>query len=467
MAEALGTPLMAWQRYVADVAMEIDPATGRLAYDEVDLTTMRQQGKSRLLLAVMVHRARHWPGSRVLYAAQSRIHAHSRWEDVHVRALDRSRYAGEYTVRRQRGDEAVRWRNGSWYGITAPGETAGHGDTLDLGVVDEAWVHEDARLEQGMSPTMVTRPEAQLWVASTAGTVRSSYLRGKVDRGRALASGSATVVYFEWSAPPDADPADPRTWRSYMPALGITIAEAKIASELERLALSDFARARAYCNLWPGDIPSDWHVISEATWRGLAMTDGQGMAGPVAFAADTTPERSWSTIAAAGRRPDGRSHVEVIAHEQGTAWVVPRLVKLHHDWRPCAVVVDATGPAGSLIAPLEAAGIEVVRPRAPGTLRAPPGRCTTPPRTGRCGTRSTRRWTPPSRGPRSAGSATRGRGRGARRWSSVPWSRARWPRGATPPGRTCTRGSRASTCEPLSVRTSQRVCHLDMSEVTG
>jgi hypothetical protein len=41
---------------------------------------------------------------------------------------------------------------------------------------------------------------------------------------------------------------------------------------------------------------------------------------------------------------------------------VPRLVELVGRWRPCAVVVDDTGPAGSLIAPLEAAGVEVTKP---------------------------------------------------------------------------------------------------------
>jgi hypothetical protein len=32
VAEAPGTPLMSWQRQVADVAMELDPQTGLLAY---------------------------------------------------------------------------------------------------------------------------------------------------------------------------------------------------------------------------------------------------------------------------------------------------------------------------------------------------------------------------------------------------------------------------------------------------
>jgi hypothetical protein len=371
VAKALGTPLMPWQRQVVDVAMEVDPATGLLAYSEVDVTTPRQSGKTTLELAVLVHRCRTWPGSRVLYSAQDRIHARKKWEDEHVAALLRSPYAGEFTPRYQRGDEAVRWANGSIHGITAPGEKAGHSDVLDVAVVDEAWAHEDARLEQGLSPTMVTRAQPQLWVVSTAGTYRSAYLRGKVERGRArIAAGRSapsSVAYFEWSALPGSDPADSATWWSCMPALGRTVTESRIRAEFERLELADFCRA--YLNWEPSAIPADWLVIGEVQWRALADPRSE-VVDPVAFAADVTPERSHAAIAVAGLRGDGLGHGEVLDHRPGTGWVVPRLLELQEKWTPCAVVVDDTGPAGSLIAPLEAAGVEVVKPSARGMAHA-------------------------------------------------------------------------------------------------
>jgi hypothetical protein len=359
---------MPWQRLVADVAMEVDPRTGRLVYGEVDLTTPRQQGKTKLELAVLVHRARTWAGARMLYAAQDRIHARAKWEDDHVAALERSPFAEEFRVRYQRGDEAIRWHNGSWHGITAPGEKAGHSDVLDVAVVDEAWALE-AGLEQGLSPTMVTRPDAQLWVVSTAGTYRSAYLRGKVERGRARAATAARsgVAYFEWSARDGADPADPATWWSCMPALGRTITQARIAAEFERLDLADFCRA--YLNLWPGSIPADWLVIAEQAWRAIADPQSEAV-DPVSFAADVTPERSHAAIAVAGLRADGLGHGEVVDHRPGTGWVVGRLVELVEKWRPCAVVVDDTGPAGNLIAPLEAHGIEVTKPTGRGMAHA-------------------------------------------------------------------------------------------------
>ena len=130
VAETLGTPLSLGQRLVADVAMELDPGTSLLAYSEVDLTTPRQSGKTTLELAVLVHRCRTWARSRALYSAQSRIHAHKK-EDEHLAILKASEYAGEFDLRRQRGDEAIRWHNGSLHGITAPGEKAGHSEVLD------------------------------------------------------------------------------------------------------------------------------------------------------------------------------------------------------------------------------------------------------------------------------------------------------------------------------------------------
>jgi hypothetical protein len=155
-----------------------------------------------------------------------------------------------------------------------------------------------------------------------------------------------------------------------MPALGHTVREATITHEFERLDLADFCRA--YLNWWPGEIPNDWQVIEEAAWRALDDADSTAV-DPVSFAADVTPERSHAAIAVAGRRPDGLGHAEVVDHRPGTGWVAGRLVELANRWSPCAIVVDETGLAGSLVAPLEEAGLEVVRPTAKARAAADGG----------------------------------------------------------------------------------------------
>lgn len=350
---------MPWQRHVADVVLEVDPGTGLLAYREYVITVPRQSGKTTFILAKLVHRALGFGDrQRMLYTAQTRGAARLKWEDEHVAALERSRYRPMFTVRKQLGQEAIRWKNGSRHGITSNTEKAGHGETLDEGVIDEAFAQEDARLEQAFKPAMITRPQPQLGVVSTAGTVKSLYLRGKVDAGRARCEAGLTdaVAYFEWSAPEDADPADPRVWRACMPALGHTVTEAAVRADLESMELAEFRRA--YLNQWPDAAPAQWLVIPRETWASLASRGG--VEGVTAAAIDVTPERSWSSIGVAGRRADGRLQVELAEHREGTAWVVERARRIDGRNEVCVWVVDPAGPAGSLIAPLKAAGLNVV-----------------------------------------------------------------------------------------------------------
>ncbi|MBX6382175.1 MAG: terminase [Microbispora sp.] len=353
---------MPWQRYVVDVALEVDPDTGLLVYREVGLTVPRQSGKTTLLLATMVHRALGF-GTRqnIIYTAQTRGAARRKWEEEHVATLERSQFRKLFTVRRQLGQEAIRWKNGSRHSIESNTEKAGHGETLDLGVIDEAFAHEDDRLEQAFRPAMITRPQPQLWYLSTAGTRRSLYLKGKVEAGRARCEAGVTeaACYFEWSAPNDADPGDPATWRACMPALGYTVTEAAVRAEFETMKLSEFRRA--YLNQWQDDVPNEWQVIPEATWRACADVRSE-IAGRVAFAIHVAPDRSWAAIAVAGRRADGLLHVEVVDYRPGTKWVPERASQLVERWDPAALVVDAGSPAGSLIADLEAAGLEVTKP---------------------------------------------------------------------------------------------------------
>ena len=377
-ARLLGKPFMPWQRLIVDVALEIDPQTGQLWYREVDTTVPRQSGKTTLELGVMVHRALGFSLPQVItYTAQSRIKAREKWEDEHIPILDKSPLHGFYRVRKTTGNEAILWRNGSKHAIEATTEKAGHGPTLDLGVIDEAFAHTDSRVEQAMKPAMITRPSAQLHVLSTAGTIKSVYLRGKVNAGRLRCEAGirSRTAYFDWSAPDTADPADPATWRACMPALGIMradgtgVSEETIQSEFDTWTLADFRRA--YLNQWLDAFPEEWLVISQSGWRSLADPLSRVL-DPVAFAVDMTPERDAVSIAIAGSRPDGLLHVELVQPRPSVDNVVARVVELAARWEPCAVVIDpaAGNPAASLITDIEDAGVEVLKPGAREVVQA-------------------------------------------------------------------------------------------------
>ncbi|GIH69450.1 hypothetical protein [Sphaerimonospora thailandensis] len=360
--ERLGFPPMPWQRYVLDVALEIDPATGLFAYREVGLSVSRQQGKTQQILGVQVHRAMAWARQNIVYAAQTRGMARQRWEDEFLATLDDSSLAGKYRARKSNGHEAIIWRKTrSKMGITANTEKAGHGPPLDLGVIDEAFAHEDDRLEQAFSPAMLTRPMGQLWWASAGGTDKSAWLNKKRAAGREIverlwAEGvHPRIAYFEWFAPDDLPRDDPATWRMCLPALGFTVTEATIRAELEKLDPGEFDRA--YLNRTRKSTPPQDPNVPVAAWQGLA--DPVSQAGPeLAFAVEVSQDRAWSSIALAAAREDGRVHLELVDRRPGTDWVIPAVVRLRELWDPVAVAVAASGsPSASLIDGLIAAGV--------------------------------------------------------------------------------------------------------------
>ena len=270
---------MPWQRHVADVVMEIDPVTGRLAYSEMGLTVPRQSGKSTWVLAKSAHRATatgfFGPRQHLVYTAQTRMKAREKWEEDFLVALEESAaFRSRVTRHMQTGNEHIRFRNGSRFGLESATEKAGHGGTLDEAYVDEAFAQVDHRLEQAFSPAMITRANKLLAWISTAGWLDGSpYLQEKVALGRAAAAGGRRrgLAYFEWSAPEGADPGDERVWWSCMPALGHTIAVEDIRAEYEKALnagrLNEFRRA--YLNQWvPKDVDGDWMVISQDAWGG-------------------------------------------------------------------------------------------------------------------------------------------------------------------------------------------------------
>jgi phage terminase large subunit-like protein len=267
----LGPGLMPWQNDVNAVTTELD-GDERFVYREVVIEVMRQQGKSVDLLSMMVDRGLRRPGSQISYTAQNRLEARHRLLDSWWPRIARSPLRKLIDVRKGSGSEALLFRNGSMLGLVSSNETSGHGDSLDLGVIDEAWAQTDDALEQAMRPAMMTR-DAQLWIVSAAGTEKSSYFRGKVEAGRARAEMGMTdtACYIGYSFADDEDPAAPETWRRRMPALGITVSEATVQADLETMKLAEFRRA--YGCQWPEVAKPGWGVIGEDAW-GAAASPG-------------------------------------------------------------------------------------------------------------------------------------------------------------------------------------------------
>jgi phage terminase large subunit-like protein len=373
VAQKLGKPFMPWQQTVADVVLEIDPETGRLAYQEFGLTVPRQSGKSTFVLAKAVHRASatgfFGERQRIVYTAQTRQKAREKWEEDYAADLEASKvFASRIKVHKGNGNEHIRFANGSRFGIEANTEKAGHGGTLDEAYIDEAFAQPDNRLEQAFRPAMITRANKQLGWISTAGWLGGSpYLSAKQKMGRAAVEQDLRrgVAYFEWSADEDADPADPAVWRDCMPALGFTIDEEAIRAEFDGYVLSermvDFRRA--FLNQVVSKDADEEPVMPGEAWA-ASLDERSRITSGHRFAVDVSPTRSWSSIGVAGATGE-RIHVELtgrngdLDHRPGTAWVVPRLVEMRESRPDLTVTIAAGAGAESLVPDLEDAGFTV------------------------------------------------------------------------------------------------------------
>lgn len=264
-AKVLGLPLLPWQRRVLATALE--RSGRRPAYRDVLVSVPRQSGKSSLAFALIVWRLLSAPDQLVLYAAQNRVRARAKLLHTWWPRLVRSGYGDRFELFRGFGNETLMADNGSRLELLSATESAGHGETTGLVVVDEAWVHQDASIEQSVRPTMVTVPHAQLWAMSTAGTSRSVWWRGKLDAARASVEMGSTsgVCLHEWAAPPGADVADESVWWSTMPALGRLIAVETVRQDLASMGPTEFRRS--FLNQWVDEIGEDWGLVPRETWE--------------------------------------------------------------------------------------------------------------------------------------------------------------------------------------------------------
>lgn len=378
IAAKLGTPLMPWQRYVADTALEIDPATGTFAYRKVGCTVPRQSGKTSLILPVACHRGMAWQSQRIRYAAQSGTEARQKWEDDQIPLLEAAKFVPQRCrIRKANGREAIIWRaTGSIHSLHNNTEKSGHGKTLHLGLLDEYFAQVDYRISAAWSPAMITVESAQSWWFSTAGTSKSVPMNTDRERGRKLAeSGAPTrTAYFDWSAPEGADYTDPRVWLGCMPALcprppcrcsphwRHTVTIDTLRAELEdaqgdAALLAEWLRAYMNWTLEDDDVEADPNVPTLAEWDLLA--DDRAPSGDVlAIGVDVTPLRDHAAIVAVGDGPDdGTPRLVVLDHGEGVAWLMRRILELRDELKPVAWVIDEKSGANTLLQPMEQAGL--------------------------------------------------------------------------------------------------------------
>lgn len=367
VAEQLGRELMPWQRQVAMVGgelvvdEEVSSMLGREvmspAYPEVVVTVERQTGKTVLVFSWQFQRAGMWRGfdaepQQVAYTAQDGSAARKKVRNDVIPLLRKSKrlWPQVENIRYAAEDMCLEFVNGARLSVWATSLSAGHGSTIDLGVLDEIFDDEDDRREQAMIPAMATRHDRQKLIASTAEDERGVVLRRKrrigrqaVDQGR-----RSGVAYFEWSADPTDDPESPETWRRCHPALGHTITERTIQTALEEMrgedgSLTEFSRAWLNIPVEPA-IGGSEGVWPAGMWA--AVCEPAPASGPpAALAIDVALENQWGALAAAS----SDRVVKLLEHRPGPdmGWLVEAANKASTEFG-LPITLQGNGPAGHL-----------------------------------------------------------------------------------------------------------------------
>lgn len=346
LGRLMGLPFMPWQQQVADTALEVDDR-GIYRYGTVVLTVPRQSGKTSLLRPVMAQRCLAIPRGRVWLTAQLRQDARDTWTDT-VEVIEDSPLAGLVTKRATNGSETLTFRDqrSTLRLFNAGSDKALHGKQSDLVFVDESFAFTEEQgdqILQAVIPTQATRPGAQLWIVSTAGTAASTWLRQLVLDGRAGAG--RRTCYFEWSIPEDTeDLGDLETYLRYHPAVGHTIGREALESAQERMKPSEFARA--YGNFWTS--AAEW-AIAPAIWQAAASTASVDRRRPFAIGIEVAANRSGGAIVACGTGAEtGLPIMEIIDIRPGIGWIVERVLELLRAYPQMTIVIDPVSPAGSV-----------------------------------------------------------------------------------------------------------------------
>lgn len=377
-AELAGLVLDRWQQDVLRDALG-EREDGKWSAFEVGLVVGRQQGKGAILEARVLAGLFLFDEELILWSAHEYRTALEMFRRVRacIRRLGRRISDNLYDydgilikVSNTNGEEGFeRLDTGQRIQLIARSKNAGRGFSADCLIWDEAFALVEDQVDAQM-PTLLARPNAQIWYTSSPPLNAMSGAQLFRVRRRAASSAEDDLAYFEWGAEgclgdlSKINLDDRRMWARVLPAYGGRVTEEGV--QRLRKAMTDAGFAREVLCIWPPDLGVGFRVIPEADWRAAADPRQTPPVLPVAFGLEVSWDREWASIGVAWKRADGLRQVEltcdrdgVLDHRPGTGWVVARAKELVDAWNPCAFVVP-TGPAGSLIDELEAAGVEVL-----------------------------------------------------------------------------------------------------------
>ncbi len=340
LARAYGLPLDPWQEEVVRGALR-ESADG-WACSQVGLVAGRQNGKGQILLALELAGLLLFD-EQILHTA----HAVKTSSDAFRRLWrvirghdDLSRLVRRHSE--QIGAEYAELRSGARIAFTTRSAGAGRGLAIDRLVIDEA---EDLPAAEvgALAPTVFSRPQAQSLYFGTAPSVFHDSETFAQLRTSAHDGLNPRLAWWEWCAEYGESVDDEELWRRVNPAVATgRVSIQAVRDDRAVLPVDQFRAERL--SMW---LPTGGVTVFDAQeWEKLLGADSVPVR-DLAIGVDAPPDRESATVCVAGRRLDGRLHVEWYHANDGIRWL-PEWVGQHLGSKVRAVVVDQRNPLAEL-----------------------------------------------------------------------------------------------------------------------
>jgi hypothetical protein len=295
LADALGMPLLPWQKHVAKHALSVN-AKGWQHRTNVVLVA-RQSGKTHLLRMRILAGLLLWDEKLIIATAQSREVALETFRSVVELAQNTPWIAAEIKrVSVTNGKEELELKNGARYKIVAPTAGGPRGLTADLCIIDELREHSSFDSWAAMTYTLQTTG-GQIWTTSNAGDATSvvlNRLREQAMQSISSPGADKTLYYAEWSADPTLKIDDREGWYQANPSLGYLIDEDTLEARY-RSDPGNVFRTEALCQ-WVDVLDSPWPPEAWVNCTNSELTFDKTL--PTMLAVDVTPDRRHAALVA-------------------------------------------------------------------------------------------------------------------------------------------------------------------------
>jgi hypothetical protein len=364
----LGLPPDEEQRWLLD-AIYAEKAVDRPASFEVAVVAPRQNIKTSTLLIAAIADLFVFGVEKHLWSAHLDDTAKNTFQDAKDWIGRNPDYADQVQFYEGHQDRAIVHREtghridfGSRTGKKSRGLTG-----VKRVTIDEA-LYLEAKHTGAIYPTMLTRPGAQVRVASSAGLETSKSLRDIRDRGRA--GKDARLAYVEYGA--EVRPCEDEKCLHVVGTPGCALDDRELwwqancalwCGRIEEASLED-QRNSLPPEEWMREFFSWWEdplslggAIKPGLWGDLAESLPQPDRVP-AIGLAGSPDGLYGSIGSAVLLDDGRLAVAPVDHRRGQRWLVDEAKRIQ-DKHQCAVVVFGKGPLSYLVKDLEDAGVDL------------------------------------------------------------------------------------------------------------